>query len=97
MSRDIRSEGMDKLCDALLSLKNRDEMYAFLDDLCTVKELDAMGQRFMVAALLKKNETYQEIARETGASTATISRVNRAFTYGNDGYTLALSRIEENK
>ena len=95
MSRDIRSEGMDKLCDALLSMKNRDEMYAFLDDLCTVKELDAMGQRFMVAALLQKNETYQKIAKETGASTATISRVNRAFTYGNDGYTMALSRIEE--
>ena len=95
MSRDIRSEGMDKLCDALLSLKNRDEMYAFLDDLCTVKELDAMGQRFMVAALLQKNETYQKIAQETGASTATISRVNRAFTYGNDGYIMALSRIEE--
>ncbi len=95
MSRDIRSEGMDKLCDALLSLQNRDEMYAFLDDLCTVKELDAMAQRLMVAALLEKNETYQKIAQETGASTATISRVNRAFTYGNDGYTMALSRIEE--
>lgn len=95
MSRDIHSEGMDRLCDALLAMQTREEMYSFLDDLCTVKELSAMVQRYEVAAMLKEKETYQKIAAETGASTATISRVNRAFTYGDDGYSLALERTKK--
>lgn len=84
---------MDRLCDALLSLNSREEMYAFLEDLCTVGELEAMQQRLQVATMLDGEVTYQEIAKETGVSTATISRVNRALHYGNDGYTLVLGRI----
>ena len=84
---------MDRLCDALLSLNSREEMYAFLEDLCTVGELEAMQQRLQVATMLDGEVTYQEIAKETGVSTATISRVNRALHYGNDGYALVLGRI----
>lgn len=94
MGKDIRDDEFNRLCDAFLSLKDRDEVFKFLSDLCTVKEIDAMKQRLEVADLLKNKETYQKIAEETGASTATISRVNRAFSYGDDGYSLVLSRID---
>lgn len=95
MSKDMHTKSMDRLCDAFLSMQTREEMYSFLEDLCTVKEIASMAQRYEVATLLKAGETYQKIAAETGASTATISRVNRAFTYGDDGYSMALTRTEE--
>ncbi len=97
MSKIIHTPAMDQLCDAFLSMKNREEMYSFLEDLCTVKEIAAMAQRFEVATLLQDGETYQKIASETGASTATISRVNRAFNYGDDGYSIALQRTTDKK
>jgi len=95
MSRDLHNPEMDQLCDAFLLLEDRDEVYRFLEDLCTVKELQAMSQRLEVAGLLQDEVTYQEIAERTGASTATISRVNRALTYGDEGYHMILERLEK--
>ena len=90
-----RNSRTDKLFAGILSLKNIEECYMFFEDLCTAGELESMQQRFAVAAMLRKDETYQKIADQTGASTATISRVNRALTYGDDGYELVLNRLEE--
>ncbi len=92
----IRSSKADLLMQAMLTLESEDEAYRFFEDLCTIAELRSMAQRLEVAMLLRKGETYQEIARVTGASTATISRVNRALTYGADGYTRVLNKLEEN-
>lgn len=96
MNKKIQSEAVDHLFDAILCLKNKEECYNFFEDLCTVNELLSISQRLEVAAMLKEHRTYLEIAQRTGASTATISRVNRALNYGNDGYQLALERLEEN-
>lgn len=93
MNMKIKTEAVDTLFDAVLSLETREECYSFFDDLCTVNELLSISQRFAVASLLREHKTYQEIAEKTGASTATISRVNRSLNYGNDGYQLAFSRI----
>ena len=84
---------MDKLMDALCSLTDRDEAYRFMEDLCTVGELEALQQRLLVAAMLRRHDTYQVIAADTGASTATISRVRRSLDYGDDGYDLILKRL----
>ena len=83
MSKNLRTESVDELFDAVLCLKNREECYRFFEDVCTVNELQAIAQRFEVAHLLRKNWTYVDIADRTGASTATISRVNRSLNYGN--------------
>ena len=83
MDTKMRSETMDFLYDAILSLDSKEKCYEFFDDLCTVKELQSMAQRIEVARLLKSNRTYVEIAEKTGASTVTISRVNRILQYGN--------------
>ena len=95
MNKKIDEQEMNALIEAILSLKTKEEVHAFLDDLCTVKELLSLSQRFEVAKLLRTDITYLEIAEKTGASTATISRVNRALNYGNDGYNLVLDRLEE--
>ena len=79
MNKDIKSEAADSLFDAILCLKNREECYRFFEDLCTVNELHSMSQRFEVAVMLKNRSTYLEVAEKTGASTATISRVNRSL------------------
>ena len=97
MGKDIRSKGMDKLFDAVLSLRNREECYSFFEDLCTMTELTALSQRFEVAGMLREGRTYMDIAEKTGASTATISRVNRTLLYGNDGYGMVMSRIGQKK
>lgn len=94
MSKQIRNEETDRLVDGILSLSSREEAYRFLEDLCTVNELASLSQRFEVAGMLRREQTYQDIARLTGASTATISRVNRALNYGNDGYDMVLEHIE---
>ena len=91
----IKNENTDSLFKAVLSLKTIDECYAFFDDLCTVPEIKAMAQRYAVARMLDDGEIYTEIVAHTGASTATISRVNRALNYGSDGYTLTINRIKE--
>ena len=86
---------MDRLLDGIVALKDREDAWRFFEDLCTVGELEAMQQRFAVAGMLLKERTYQEIAGKTGASTATISRVNRALQYGNGGYKDVILRLEE--
>lgn len=97
MNKKIKTEAVDALFDAILCLETREECYSFFEDLCTVNELLSLSQRFEVASMLKSRKTYLEIAEKTGASTATISRVNRSLNYGNDGYDLAFSRLEEKK
>ena len=97
MNKKIRNEAVYFLFDAILCLKNREECYLFFDDLCTVNELLSMSQRFEVASMLEDHKTYLEIAEKTGASTATISRVNRSLHYGNDGYELIFQRLENKK
>ena len=94
MSKKLRSEAVDRLFDTLLCLENREECYTFFEDVCTVNELLSLSQRFEVAGMLRDQNTYLEIAEKTGASTATISRVNRSLNYGNDGYELVYSRME---
>ena len=76
-------------------LKNEEECYRFFDDLCTVPELKAMSQRLAVAHMLSQKQVYSDIVAETGASTATISRVNRSLNYGSDGYDLVFSRLDK--
>ena len=95
MSKKLRTEAVDHLFDAILSLENREECYTFFEDVCTVNELLSLSQRFEVAKMLRDQKTYLDIAEKTGASTATISRVNRSLTYGNDGYDMVFSRMTE--
>jgi len=90
---------VDHLFQAILTLRNEEECYTFFEDVCTVNELLSLSQRYEVAKMLREKKTYLEIAERTGASTATISRVNRSLNYGNDGYDLVFERIkgEENE
>ena len=96
MNPKIKTEAVDELFDARLKLETREECYTFFEDLCTISELRAMEQRFQVAQMLDEGRIYSDIARETGASTATISRVNKCLTYGSDGYRTALDRMKGN-
>ena len=89
----LRSEQNDELFTAILTLENTEECYAFFEDICTINELLSLSQRFEVAKMLREHKTYLEIAEKTGASTATISRVNRSLNYGNDGYDMVFERI----
>lgn len=95
MSKNVHTKEMDRLMEGILQLQSVDECYAFFQDLCTVNELVSLEQRFEVAGMLRENRTYNEIAEITGASTATISRVNRSLNYGYDGYDLVLDRLKE--
>lgn len=95
MNKKIQTDSVNHLFDAILCLENREECYDFFEDLCTVNELLSISQRYEVASMLKNHKTYLEIAEKTGASTATISRVNRSLNYGNDGYDLVLKRLKE--
>ena len=93
MSKSIRTPEADEFFDAILSLHSKDECYRFFQDVCTVNELVSLSQRFAVAKMLMQKNTYLDIAEKTGASTATISRVNRALVYGSDGYSMVLKRL----
>lgn len=93
MNPKLQTPEVDHLFDAVLTLKTREECYKLFSDVCTIKELLAMAQRYEVAMMLTKKMTYLDIADKTGASTATISRVNRSLTYGEDGYTLVFDRL----
>ena len=93
MNQKIHTEAVDYLFNAILSLKDKNECYDFFEDVCTINELLSLAQRFEVAAMLRAGRTYLDIAEKTGASTATISRVNRSLNYGNDGYDMVFSRI----
>ena len=97
MNKNIHTTAVDPLFEAILALTNQHECYDFFEDLCTVNEILSLSQRFEVAAMLREHETYLKIAEQTGASTATISRVNRSLNYGNDGYEMVMERIRKNK
>ncbi len=93
MSKKLRTEAVDHLFEAILSLENKEECYKFFEDVCTVNELLSLSQRFEVARMLRMQKTYLDIAEQTGASTATISMVNRSLNYGNDGYDMVFARM----
>lgn len=95
MNKKIQTSAVDHLFEAILCLENKEECYSFFEDLCTVNEILSLSQRFEVASMLRGHRTYLEIAEKTGASTATISRVNRSLNYGNDGYEMVFGRMEE--
>ncbi len=95
MNDKIHTEGVKRLFEAILTLENEDECFEFFEDLCTVNELLSLSQRFEVAMMLREKNTYLEIADKTGASTATISRVNRSVNYGNDAYDMVFERMEK--
>ena len=97
MSKKIRTKEVDHLFDAILTLKNKEECYTFFEDVCTINELLSISQRIEVALMLRQGRTYLDISEDTGASTATISRVNRSLNYGNDGYDMALDRMKGKK
>lgn len=95
MGKDIRTPAVDLFFEGVLSLENKEECYQFFEDVCTIKELTAIAQRFEVAKMLREEKTYIDIARETGASTATISRVNRSLNYGNESYDMLFARMHK--
>ena len=90
MSKKIRTEAVDHLFEAILCLRDKEECYTFFEDVCTINELLSLSQRFEVAKMLTDKRTY------SGASTATISRVNRSLNYGNDGYEMVFARMKKN-
>jgi len=91
----LRDDDMDALFKAVLSLETQEDCYRFFEDLCTIGELQAISQRYAVARLLRQGETYTAIAEKTGASTATISRVNRCLVYGAAGYRTVLDKLSD--
>ncbi len=95
MSKKLKDEQIDRLFEGMLKLQSVEECYRFFEDLCTISEIKAMAQRFQVALMLDEQRVYTEIEQETGASSATISRVNKSLLYGEDGYRLVLKRLKE--
>ncbi len=94
MSDKLKDKNLDFMFEAVLQLQNMDECYDFFEDLCTVTELKAMSQRIVVAKMLRDKKVYSDIVAETGASTATISRVNRSLQYGSNGYERIFERLD---
>lgn len=94
-SNKIRNNEIDQFFEAVFLLENTEECYKFFMDVCTINELQSIAQRYVVAKMLNEKKTYSEIVKTTGASTATISRVNRSLNYGNDGYELVFSRMKD--
>ncbi|MBP5178860.1 MAG: TrpR YerC/YecD [Lachnospiraceae bacterium] len=94
MNNKLHTDAVDYLFDGILTLKSKEECYTFFEDVCTINEILSLSQRFEVAKMLRSGKTYLEIAEKTGASTATISRVNRSLNYGNDGYDMVFNRLE---
>ena len=95
MNKKLKTEAVDHLFQAILTLKSTEECYSFFEDVCTVNELLSFSQRYEVAKMLREKKTYLEIAEQTGASTATISRVNRSLSYGCDGYQVVFDRVKD--
>ena len=95
MNKKIKTDAVDHLFEAILTLKTPEECYAFFEDVCTVNELLSLSQRYEVAKMLREKRTYLDIAESTGASTATICRVNRSLNYGSDGYDMVFARVKE--
>ena len=94
MTDKLKEFDVEYLFKAILTLNTLEECYSFFDDLCTVPELKALSQRIHVARMLTDKKVYSDIVAKTGASTATISRVNRSLSYGNDGYSIVFERLE---
>lgn len=92
----LKDKQNDQLCQAVLALHTMDECYQFFEDICTISELKSMSQRLEVARMLQAGHTYDDIVEQTGASTATISRVKRCLNYGADGYKIVLERLPDN-
>ena len=95
MGKSVHNEETRKLMEGILKLQSVEECYAFFEDLCTILELKSLSQRFQVAKMLNEHYVYSDIVSETGASTATISRVNRSINYGSDGYKVVFERLEK--
>jgi len=93
----LRGRQLDQLFDAILSLETREECYKFFDDIATMNEVQSLAQRLQVAKMLNNGSTYNEIEKQTNASTATISRVRRCLDYGSGGYDLVLDRVADNE
>lgn len=90
-----RSQDLDYLFEAILTLQSVDECYLFFEDVCTIKELQSMAQRMQVAKQLNANKNYLQVYEDTGVSSATISRVNKCLQYGAGGYKIALERLSD--
>lgn len=90
----VQNEQIDKLFEAILSLDSIEECYRFFDDLCTINEIEAFGQRLMVAKMIHNKMTYQEIEKETGISAATISKISKSYMYGPKGYKMMIDKLE---
>ncbi len=95
MNNKMKDKYIDDLFEAILTLETSEECYDFFGDLCTVLELKSLSQRYQVAKMLTEHHVYSDIVSETGASTATISRVNRSINYGNDGYSIVFNRLKK--
>jgi TrpR-related protein YerC/YecD len=95
LNKKLQDEATDKLFEAILLLRTKDECYNFFEDIGTIAEIKAFAQRLEVAKMLNEGKTYREIHQKTGASEATISRVNRCLNYGADGYRMILERLKE--
>ena len=91
----VQNDQIDKLFEAILKLDTPEECYRFFDDLCTINELEAFGQRLMVAKMLHNKMTYQEIEKETGISAATISKISKSYMYGPKGYKMIIDMLKE--
>ena len=97
MNNKLKTQAVEQLFQAILSLKDLDEAYDFFEDVCTINEILSLSQRFEVAKMLRDQKTYLDISEKTGASTATISRVNRSLNYGNDGYDMVFARMAKSE
>lgn len=97
MTKETNNKAIEEFMKAILCLKTEEECHRFFEDICTIKEVSAIAQRFAVARMLREERTYIDIAKETGASTATISRVNRSLNSGNDSYDMLFARMDEEK
>ncbi len=97
MNKNLDEQSLSELFDAILCIKTKEDCENFFEDLCTILELKAMAQRLQVAKMLVEKKVYSDIVKETGASTATISRVNRSLHYGSNGYKIIFDRLEENE
>lgn len=97
MTEKLKDANMDFLFDAILELRSREECYKFFEDLCTVNELKSISQRVVVAKMLTEKRVYSDIVAATGASTATISRVNRSLSYGEGGYDIVFERMQKDE
>lgn len=95
MNSKLKDKNIDELFEAILCLNDIDECYNFFEDLCTILELKSLSQRLKVAKMLSEHKVYNDIVNETGASTATISRVNRTLNYGSDGYKIVFDRLRK--